>query len=45
LTTGILPIIECGEPTSGSVSCLNDIAAERADFMGIDSTYGYIARK
>lgn len=45
LTTGIRPILECSEPLLSTVSCLSDIAAGKADFMGIDSTYGYTARK
>jgi hypothetical protein len=44
LTTGILPVLECSEPRSSTVSCLNDISSGAVDFMGIDSTYGYTAR-
>ncbi|XP_055630432.1 transferrin-like [Toxorhynchites rutilus septentrionalis] len=44
LTTGIFPIVECVDPTTSRMACLNDIAGNRADFTGIDSNFGYLAR-
>lgn len=44
ITTGTLPLIECNQPASSTVQCLMDIKDKKADFMGIDSNYGYIAR-
>lgn len=45
ITTGVYPLIECRDPTTSVVSCLSDISAKRADFAGIDSNFGYIARQ
>lgn len=44
ITTGIYPLIECRDPVANTVACLNDISNGRADFTGIDSNYGFIAR-
>jgi Transferrin len=45
LTTGIVPNIICNNAKSDTVSCLSDVATGKADFVGIDSNFGYIARK
>ncbi len=45
ITTGVYPIIECKEPATSVVSCLGDVSAGRADFMGIDSNFGFLARQ
>jgi Transferrin len=45
LTLGIFPIIECSNPRSDAVSCLSDIHTQKADFVGVDSNYGYLARQ
>lgn len=46
LSTGVFPLIECrDQPTGGVVSCLKDISEHFADFMGIDSNFGYLARQ
>ena len=45
MTTGIYPIIECREPRSDSVSCISDVSSGKADLVGIDSNYGYLARQ
>uniref|UniRef100_A0AAG5DJ12 Transferrin-like domain-containing protein n=1 Tax=Anopheles atroparvus TaxID=41427 RepID=A0AAG5DJ12_ANOAO len=45
LTTGVLPYVECNNPTTNRMTCLKDIAGKRADFAGIDSNYGYLARQ
>ncbi|XP_055593629.1 transferrin-like [Uranotaenia lowii] len=44
LTSGITPLIECPDPTTSRMACLNEISSNRADFTGIDSNYGYLAR-
>lgn len=44
LTSGIYPTIECVDPTTSRMACLNEIANNRADFTGIDSNFGYLAR-
>lgn len=44
ITTGVQPIIECKSPSNGVIQCLDDISKDKADIMGIDSNYGYIAR-
>lgn len=44
ITTGVYPIIECKEPATSVVSCLADVSAGRADLMGIDSNFGFLAR-
>jgi hypothetical protein len=45
LTTGIRPQITCNPPRTSTVACLSDISRGQADFIGIDSNFGYIARK
>lgn len=45
VTTGIRPEIVCNAPVYDAVTCLSEVAAGRADFVGIDSNYGFIARK
>lgn len=45
VTTGTYPLVECRSPTTDTIRCLSDIAKGEADFMGIDSNYGYIARQ
>lgn len=45
MTSGVYPILECLEPQTSVVTCLNEINAKRADFMGIDSNFGYLARQ
>lgn len=45
LTTGIIPSIICNSPRSDTVSCISDVNTNKADFVGIDSNFGYIARK
>lgn len=45
LTTGIVPTITCNEPKSDTISCISDVSSGRADFVGIDSNFGYLARK
>ena len=39
-------MIECNEPVAGgAISCLKEVNEGRADFAGIDSSLGYIARQ
>lgn len=45
ITTGIRPQITCNLPRSDTVTCLSEVAAGRADFVGIDSNFGFIARQ
>lgn len=45
LYKGIFPLIECNEPVAGAITCLKEISEGRADFTGIDSNLGYIARQ
>uniref|UniRef100_A0A182M421 Transferrin-like domain-containing protein n=1 Tax=Anopheles culicifacies TaxID=139723 RepID=A0A182M421_9DIPT len=45
LTTGVYPLVQCNNPTPNRISCLREISADRADFAGIDSNYGYLARQ
>lgn len=45
ITTGIQPVIECRDPLSSVVGCLNDVAIGRTDFAAIDSNFGYLARQ
>lgn len=45
ITTGVYPLIECKEPAVNTVSCLDQISKGQADFIGIDSTLGFIARR
>lgn len=44
LISGIHPIIECTDPATSRMACLSDIASQRADFIGIDSNFGFLAR-
>lgn len=44
ISTGVYPLIECRDPVSHTVDCLNDVSKHRADFTGIDSNWGFIAR-
>ncbi|XP_058829124.1 transferrin-like [Topomyia yanbarensis] len=44
LTTGIYPMLECTDPATSRMTCLNEIASQRADFSGIDSNFGFLAR-
>lgn len=44
ISTGVYPIIECRDPAGSTVACLNDVSSGRADFTGIDSNFGFIAR-
>lgn len=45
ITAGVYPVIECQEPVAGAISCLKEVAEGRADFTGIDSNLGFIARR
>jgi Transferrin len=45
ITSGVYPLIECKPPTTSTLACLKDISEARADFMGIDSNFGYLARQ
>lgn len=45
VTAGVFPLIECNEPVAGAITCLKEINEGRADFTGIDSSLGYIARQ
>ncbi|XP_053668730.1 transferrin-like [Anopheles marshallii] len=45
LTAGVYPLLQCNNPTTNRINCLREISAERADFAGIDSNYGYLARQ
>lgn len=45
LTTGIKPIFECNDPRTDAVSCISDISKDKADLVGVDSNFGYIARQ
>lgn len=45
LTTGIVPNIFCNDPKSDTVTCISDVSSGKADFVGIDSNFGYLARK
>lgn len=45
ITTGVQPVIECRDPLSSVVGCLNDISTGHTDFAGIDSNFGYLARQ
>lgn len=44
ITNGIYPLIECLDPVLNTVRCLSDIDDGNADFTGIDSNFGFIAR-
>ncbi|XP_031637288.1 transferrin-like [Contarinia nasturtii] len=44
ITTGIQPLIECNDPVGDAIHCLKEVNEERADFVAIDSSLGYIAR-
>jgi hypothetical protein len=45
LTTGIVPPIVCNSPKSEVIYCLSDVQKKNADFVGIDSNFGYLARQ
>ncbi|EAA12967.4 AGAP011453-PA [Anopheles gambiae str. PEST] len=45
LTSGVYPLLQCNNPTTNRINCLREISADRADFAGIDSNYGYLARQ
>lgn len=45
LTSGIVPNIFCNDPKSDAVTCIAEVAKGAADFVGIDSNFGYLARK
>lgn len=45
LTTGIQPNIICNDEKSDAVTCISDVSSNKADFVGIDSNFGYLARK
>lgn len=45
LTTGIVPNIICNDFKSDTISCISDVSSGKADFVGIDSNFGYLARK
>lgn len=45
LTTGIIPNIVCNAPKSDTITCISDVSSGKADFVGIDSNFGYLARK
>lgn len=45
LTTGIVPNIVCNDARSDAISCISDVSTNKADFVGIDSNFGYLARK
>ncbi|XP_055390360.1 uncharacterized protein LOC129619238 [Condylostylus longicornis] len=44
ISTGIYPQIKCRTPVHTPIQCLEDISRNNADFMGIDSNYGWLAR-
>lgn len=44
ISTGVYPLIECRDAAGTTVACLNDVSIGRADFTGIDSNFGFIAR-
>jgi hypothetical protein len=45
LTSGIVPNIVCNDAKSDTVSCISDVSSNKADFVGIDSNFGYLARQ
>lgn len=45
ITTHVYPLIECQKPVADTITCLNEVRDGRADFTGIDSNFGYIARQ
>jgi hypothetical protein len=45
MTLGILPILECSNPRSDAVSCMSDVSKGKADLVGVDSNYGFLARQ
>lgn len=45
LTTGIVPDIICNNPKTDVMACIDDVSKAKADFVGIDSNFGYLARK
>jgi len=44
ITTGVYPTIECRQPESSTVKCLDQVSKGRADFVSVDSNFGFIAR-
>lgn len=42
---GVYPILECSPPRTDAVSCLSDVSSGKADLVGIDSNYGFLARQ
>lgn len=45
LTSGVFPQIVCNDPKFGAVSCLDDVSSGKADMVGIDSNFGFLARQ
>lgn len=45
LMTGIVPNIICNDHKSDTVSCISDVSSNKADFIGIDSNFGFLARQ
>lgn len=45
LTLGIKPIFQCANTRSDTVSCISDVSSGKADLVGIDSNYGFLARQ
>lgn len=45
ITTHVYPMIECQKPVADTITCLKEVREGRADFTGIDSNFGYIARQ
>lgn len=44
ISTGVYPLIECLKPSGSTVGCLYDVSNGQADFTGIDSNFGFLAR-
>lgn len=42
---GIQPLFECGNPRTDAVSCLSDVSSGKADLVGVDSNFGFLARQ
>lgn len=45
ISAGVYPVIDCQDPVSSAISCLKEVSEGRADFTGIDSNLGFIARR
>jgi hypothetical protein len=45
LVAGVLPVVECSSPATNPIACLKAVQENRADFVGIDSHFGYLARQ